>query len=53
MRKPIDIVEAEKRHLLATKANTRGIHTFSNGTAGYGWMECNCFECWFYADDCV
>jgi hypothetical protein len=47
MKKPITIEEAEERKLLALKPRT-GIHTFSNGTAGYGWMDCNCFECHYY-----
>jgi hypothetical protein len=50
VKKPISIVEAERRHLLALEPRT-GIHTFSNSDDGLGWYEPNCMSCWFYPPD--
>jgi len=30
---------------------TDAIHTFSNGTEGYGWMDANCHLCALYLDE--
>ena len=49
MTRPPNYADALARGLIAKEGDA--IHTFSNGTEGYGWMDCYCYECAYYPPD--
>ena len=48
MKRPLTMADVESKYPALLAGKDEAIHTFSNGTDGYGWMECNCFDCRFY-----